>query len=158
MYPVSERNSIKNCELLLQQSEVFQSPDDTVLVHTGGDVVGMVLHGLVGVSHGDANGGMAEHGEVIFAITKGHCFLQRNIKMAQNGVHTFVFSTAASHNINKVRVPAHGDEILYVSGEDILILFAQEGHHLIEGMGKGTLGMCKRRQGDGQLLWKNLSL
>lgn len=47
---------------------------DAVVIHVGGDVVGMGFDNIGGIAHSDAEGSMAEHGDVVASITNANGF------------------------------------------------------------------------------------
>ena len=86
---------------------MFQSGQNTVLIHCPGHKVGVRAYESVGVAHGYSHMGVAEHRNVVFPIAEGHGVLQGDAEEVQNGVHTLVLAAAWGNNIHEIWVPAH---------------------------------------------------
>ena len=47
---------------------------DAIVIHMGGDIVGMGFDNIGSIVHSDAEGGVAEHGDVVASITDANGF------------------------------------------------------------------------------------
>ena len=50
-----------------------QGIENAVVIDGGGDVVGLMLEGVDGVAHRDANASLENHRGVVAAVAEGHC-------------------------------------------------------------------------------------
>ena len=65
---------------------------DAVVVHGGGDVVGMGFDNIGSVFHRDAEGGVAEHGDVVASITNANGFRKVNTIVPDDVVDAGIFA------------------------------------------------------------------
>ena len=65
---------------------------NAVVVHMGGDVVSMGFDNIGSIVHSDAEGGVAEHGDVVASITNANGFRKVNAIVPDDVVNAGIFT------------------------------------------------------------------
>lgn len=60
----------------LNDMQVPEGIEDTIIIYRRGDIVGLLFQFLNGVAHGHTDTRLDDHGGVVAAITKGYCVLR----------------------------------------------------------------------------------
>ena len=65
---------------------------DAIVIHMGGDIVGMGFDNIGSIVHSDAEGGVAEHGDVVASITNANGFRKVNAIVSDDVVDAGIFA------------------------------------------------------------------
>ncbi len=122
---------------------MLESVDDSVFIDIVGNVVGNVLDLVFGVAHRYANGAVAEHGEVVAPVAKGHSLREIDVEISQHFVDAGSFVAAFRDYVAEVGVPAcrfAAFEDVAVEGWIVPFFFVAEAHELND-----VLAFCFRK-------------
>ena len=111
---------------------MLQGGEDTVLIHRAGDIVGLLLDGVVSGAHGHPDPGVAEHGKIVLSVTKGHGLLQGDMEIVQDGVHAEVLAAGGGDYVQETGVPAGGFQVGSPVQQQMLVVPVQKGQGLIQ--------------------------
>ena len=76
----------------LDDVEMTEGVVDAIVVHVSGDVVGMGFDNIGSIVHSDAEGGVAEHGDVVASITNANGFRNVNAIVPDDMVDAGIFA------------------------------------------------------------------
>ena len=65
---------------------------DAIVIHMGGDIVSMGFDNIGGIVHSDAEGGVAEHRDVVASITNANGFREVNSIVSDDVVDAGIFT------------------------------------------------------------------
>lgn len=91
---------------LSNKLEVLEGGADAVVVDGGGDVVGLLLEGVDGVAHGDADACGTDHGSVVATITESDGIGRIETCVGGHREETLTLVGFAGGDIGKFRMPA----------------------------------------------------
>ena len=111
--------------LELDETEMAEGIQDTVVINGSGDVVGLVLEVVNGISHGNADACLAYHGGVITSVTKGNGLADIKTVMTGNGYNTFSLICSVLRDISKLGMPATRDT-MWQTGHQLLLVISRE--------------------------------
>ena len=103
------------------------------------------LHFVAGIAHGDADAGMAQHGDVVAAVAEGNGVFEADAEMADDFIDAPLLGVAAGGDIDEGRMPAShlamGEGRRYFC----LLRFVEEGRQLenflaVDGLVEGRVG------------------
>ena len=84
----------------------FDAFGDAVLIDRGGHMVGGGFHFVARVAHGNADGGVAKHGDVVPPVAEGHRVLQPQAEMPDDFVDAPLFGVALCRDVREGGMPA----------------------------------------------------
>ena len=65
---------------------------DAIVIHVGGDVVGIGFDNIGSIAHSDAEGSVTEHGDVVASITNANSFGKVDAIVLDNVVDACIFA------------------------------------------------------------------
>lgn len=120
---------------------MFQRVGYSILVHTGSDVVGNGFHVIVGITHGYADTGMAQHADVVSSVAEGHGFFQLDAEVADNLVDTVLFGVSFGCHVCEGGMPAAHLAVGDGGQDDCFFFSIDKGSQLEEGFVRMAVGI-----------------
>ena len=162
LYTRAGRNSTGNCKMCkkgaLQQFKVPQGGEHAVLVHCAGGIVGPGLDKVTGRAHGHADPRVAQHGQVVLSVAKGHGLCRGQAEVGEHGIHALVLASSGGDDIQEGWVPPGGLQVGSPVQQQVFVLLRQEGDGLVQLAVQGAAGVLNGGQGEVQVLHKFMGL
>ena len=107
-----------------------QGVEDAVVIDRGGDVVGLMLEGIDGIAHRDADACLKNHRGVVAAVAKGHHATGIETLVAGHRQDALALVGTVGGDVGKLRMPAARDALRHAGHQHGLVIGREEGRQL----------------------------
>lgn len=130
------------------QSEMPQCVGDTVVVDGVRHVIRGLFHLVRGIAHRDADSRMAQHRNVVAAVSERHRFAERNVVPGQDFVDAGAFVVAANIDIGESGVPAARTAVREDRAHQCCLFFGADVDIYLEHLFAGDLVQVPHGEAD----------